>query len=317
MFKLITTGYFYADGGAMFGAIPKVTWSRSYPANERNLCVLAMHTGIIKTNDGHIIVVDPGVGQDRLKDTPAIYYQFHDTADICKALRQTGITPEDVTDVIFTHLHFDHCGAAVRKNTNNVPEPVFPNAVHWVSRAQYECERNPHPLEKESFLSENTRILEKAGLLHLIEATTEPFDSLRIQLYDGHTLGQIAAFVKIYNPTSGMPHFSRTDNNTHFLKQACTSESEHAVTSRNDVANDEKLTVIFPGDIIPLASHIVPERISAYDLYPALSYNGKVEILEKASSNGDVLVYYHDAYTPCSTIKKIGSSYKISKKTDF
>ncbi|MDR0698605.1 MAG: MBL fold metallo-hydrolase [Tannerella sp.] len=316
MFKLITTGYFYADGGAMFGAIPKVTWRRSYPVNERNLCVLAMHAGIIKTNDGHIVVVDPGIGQDRLKDTPAIYYQFHDTTDICAALRQTGIIPEDVTDVIFTHLHFDHCGAAVRKNANNVLEPVFPNAVHWVSRAQYECERKPHPLEKESFLPGNTEILEKAGLLRLIEATTEPFDSLRIQLYDGHTLGQIAAFVKIYKPPSDSPHLSCTVD-TPFFKQACTSGSEQAATSRNTAPNDEELTVIFPGDIIPLASHIVPERISAYDLYPTLSYNGKVEILEKAASNGAVLVYYHDTYTPCSTIKKVGSSYKISKKNGF
>jgi glyoxylase-like metal-dependent hydrolase (beta-lactamase superfamily II) len=268
MFKLITTGYFYADGGAMFGAIPKVTWSRSYPVNERNLCVLSMHAGVVRTNDGHIIVVDPGVGQDRLKDTPAIYYQFHDMKDICEALRQTGIAPEDVTDVVFTHLHFDHCGGAVRKNANGVAEPVFPNAAHWVSRAQLECERNPHPLEAESFLPQNTEILEKAGLLRLVEAATEPFESLRMRLYDGHTLGQIAAFIK-----------------------ACTTD-------------EEELTIVFPGDIIPLASHVVPERISAYDLYPTLSYNGKTEILENASPNEDVFVFYHDAYTPCSTVKK-------------
>jgi glyoxylase-like metal-dependent hydrolase (beta-lactamase superfamily II) len=281
MFGLITTGYFYADGGAMFGAIPKVTWSRSYPVNERNLCVLAMHAGVVGTDDGHVIVVDPGVGQDQLNDTPAVCYRFHDTADICEALRQKGIAPGDVTDVIFTHLHFDHCGAAVRKNADGRPCPVFPDAVHWVSRAQYECERNPHPLEKESFLPRNTEMLERAGLLRLVEATSVPFESLRIQLFDGHTPGQIAAFIK-------------------------------AGTCRNAAA-----TVVFPGDIIPLASHIVPERISAYDLCPALSYNGKVEILEKTALNGDILVYYHDAYTPCSTIKKAGSSYKISEKVDF
>ncbi|MDR1379955.1 MAG: MBL fold metallo-hydrolase, partial [Tannerella sp.] len=291
MFKLITTGYFHADGGAMFGAIPKVTWSRSYPVNERNLCVLAMHAGVVGTDDGHLIVVDPGVGQDQLNDTPAVYYQFHDTADICEALRQTGIMPEDVTDVVFTHLHFDHCGAAVRKNANGVPEPVFPNAVHWASRAQYECERNPHPLEAESFLPENTEILERAGLLRLVEATTEPFESLRIQLYDGHTLGQIAAFIKTRRLSPAQP------GTPDALPGAVTDGGES--------------TIIFPGDIVPLVSHIVPERISAYDLYPTLSYNGKTEILEKASSNGDFLVFYHDAYTPCSTIKKVGASYKI------
>lgn len=276
MFKLITTGYFYADGGAMFGAIPKVAWSRSYPVNERNLCILAMHAGIVKTDDGRIILIDPGVGQDQLKDTPAIYYQFYDTIDICNSLQQEGLQPEDVTDVIFTHLHFDHCGAAVRKNADGIPEPVFPNAIHWVSRTQYENERTPHPLEAESFLPQNTAILEKNGLLQLIEATTIPYESLRMQLYDGHTPGQIAAYIK-----TGLS------------------------------------TIIFPGDIIPLASHIVQERISAYDLHPTLSYNGKTEILEKAVSDEHIIVFYHDAYTPCATIKKIRTSFKINKKINI
>ena len=271
MFKLITTGYFYADGGAMFGAVPKVAWSRSYPVNERNLCVLAMHAGLVVTNDGRVIVVDPGVGQDQLKDTPAIYYQFYDTVDICNSLLQEGIRPEDVTDVIFTHLHFDHCGAAVRKGAS---ELAFPNALHWVSGAQYRCERTPHPLEAESFLPKNTDVIEKAGLLRIVEATAEPYESLCMRLYDGHTLGQIAAYIK-----------------------------------------SEDSTIVFPGDIIPLASHIVKERISAYDLYPTLSYNGKVEILEKAALDDSVIVFYHDAYTPCANIKKMRSSFKI--KTSF
>ncbi|MDR1097675.1 MAG: MBL fold metallo-hydrolase [Tannerella sp.] len=280
MFKLITTGYFYADGGAMFGAIPKVSWSRSYPVNERNLCVLAMHAGVVKTADGRVIIVDPGVGQDRLNESPAVFYRFYDTADLCEELKRTGIKPEEVTDVIFTHLHFDHCGAAVRKNAHGTPEPVFPNAAHWVSRAQYESERSPHPLEAASFLPENTALLEKAGLLRLVEATIEPAESLRMQLYDGHTLGQIAATVK--------PALSP--------------------------ANAGNTTVVFPGDILPLASHIVPERISAYDLYPTLSYNGKTEILEKAASGEHLLVFFHDAYTACATVKKAGSSFKINKK---
>ena len=276
MFKLINTGYFYADGGAMFGATPKVMWNNSYPVNERNLCILAMHAGVIKTDDGRIIIVDPGVGQDQLKDTPAIFYRFYDTVDICDSLALYGISPEDVSDVIFTHLHFDHCGAAVRKKPDSTPELIFPNAFHWVSRAQYENERKPHPLEADSFLPKNTDFIEKAGLLRIIEATTEPHESLRMQLYDGHTTGQIAAYIK------------------------CGSSS-----------------IVFPGDIIPLAPHIVKGRISAYDLCPTLSYDGKVEILEKAASCDDILVFYHDAYTPCATIKKVRSSFKINKKVDL
>ena len=301
MFKLITTGYFYADGGAMFGAIPKVTWSRSYPANERNLCVLAMHAGFVKTGSGRIIIIDPGVGQDQLKDSPAIYYQFYDTKNVCEELEQMDIKPEEVTDVIFTHLHFDHCGAAVRKNAHGIPEPAFPNAAHWVSRAQYDCEQNPHPLEKDSFLPENTKVLEKNGLLRLVEATIEPYEGVRIQLYDGHTLGQIAVSIETAFPFGDEVSFTGTP----------------PIDASPGPHNQDKTTILFPGDILPLASHIVPERISAYDLYPTLSYNGKEDILKNASYGEQVVVFFHDAYTPCATIKKIGSSFKINKKVDL
>jgi glyoxylase-like metal-dependent hydrolase (beta-lactamase superfamily II) len=257
----------------MFGAMPKVSWSRSYPVDGRNLCVLAMHTGIVGTDDGHLIVVDPGVGQDCLTDAPAIFYRFHNMHDIGELLQQRGLAPRDVTDVIFTHLHFDHCGGAVRRNARGSAVPAFPNAVHWVSRAQYECEQNPHPLEADSFLPQNTRILRDAGLLRLVEADTQPFASLRLQLYDGHTRGQIAAFV--------------------------TAVASPTVATATDAS-----TIIFPGDIIPLASHTVPKRISAYDLYPTLSYDGKTEILEHASPDHDLFVFYHDACTPFSTLRK-------------
>jgi len=276
MIKIITTGCFYADGGAMFGAIPKVTWSRSYPVNERNLCVLAMHTGLVTTADGRVIVVDPGVRADCLNDSPAIYYKFHEMRDLCEELAKAGIMPEDVTDVVFTHLHFDHCGGAVRKNESGVLEPVFKNAEHWVGRAQYDSEKRPHPLEKDSFTPDNTAILEAAGLLRVVEATMKPCDSMTMRLYDGHTKGQIA------------------------LNVSCATG-----------------IVVFPGDIIPLSSHIVPERISAYDLFPVQSYNGKLEILEEAASNESILVFYHDALVRAATIKKVRTSFKISKKADI
>jgi glyoxylase-like metal-dependent hydrolase (beta-lactamase superfamily II) len=272
MIRLITTGYFFADGGAMFGSQPKVSWSRSYPVNERNLCVLAMHAGVVVTGDGRVIIIDPGVGLDSLGEAPAIYYQFYDTVDIAEALRQqAGIKAEDVTDIVFTHLHFDHCGAAVRTGSDGLRRPAFPNAIHWTSRAQYDNERRPHPLEAQSFAKGNTGLLEKAGLLRIIESATQPYGSMSFRLYDGHTRGQICAVIK----------------------------------------SEEGETVVFPGDIIPLASHIVPDRISAYDLYPTLSYDGKTEILERAASENHRLVFYHDALTPASCIKKLRSTYKL------
>jgi len=266
MYKIINTGKFYADGGSMFGAIPKVSWSRCYPVNDRNLCVLAMNMGVIVTACGRIIVVDPGVGEDCLKDTPAVYYQFHEMRNVIEALiNEAGINVSDVTDVVFTHLHFDHCGGAVHNGM-----PVFPNAVHWISRKQYDNEKQPHPLEKESFLFSNTIVLENAALLRIIEEDTIITENFKLHIYDGHTPGQITVFV-------------RSENNT---------------------------SLIFPGDVIPLASQVVPERISAYDLNPSLSWYSKIDILNKAVANKNIMVFYHDVLTPYAAVKQVGKSYK-------
>ncbi len=268
MFKLITTGFFYADGGAMFGTVPKATWKRIYPVDSRNLCVLAMHTGVIKTETGRVIIIDPGVGVDFLQEAPAKYYHFHNTVNLCGELQKTGIMPEEVSDVIFTHLHFDHCLGAIRKNAANLLEPAFPNASHWLSRTQYENQSEPHPLEAGSFTPQNINVLEKAGLVRIVESATEPCERVNLKLYDGHTPGQIVVSV----------------------------ETESI---------EGKRRIVFPGDVIPLSSHVVPERISAYDNDRACSYNGKIEILENFSSGNDIFVFYHDSYTPCAIIKKI------------
>jgi glyoxylase-like metal-dependent hydrolase (beta-lactamase superfamily II) len=269
MFELIETGRFYADGGAMFGAVPKVTWSRLYPVNERNLCELSMHVGVVRTVDGRVVVIDPGVGCDCLNDTPAIGYGFHGMTDLVEALRaRTGVSPEDVTDVIFTHLHFDHCGGAVSGG-----KPVFPNAAHHVSRKQLEYYLNPHPLEKYSFLASAVEALATSGVLHVVESEEYVSESIRLRLYDGHTPGQTGAFLRA-------------------------SEGN----------------ICFPGDVVPLSSHIVAERISAYDLNPSLSWYAKIDILEQAVNDEALVVFYHDVATPCGKIKKVGASFKLLSK---
>jgi glyoxylase-like metal-dependent hydrolase (beta-lactamase superfamily II) len=280
MYRIINTGKFYADGGAMFGAVPKVSWVRCYPANERNLCVLAMNTGVVTTACGRTVVIDPGVGGDCLKSSPAIYYMFHEMTDIREQLRQEAtVEPEAVTDVVFTHLHFDHVGGAVSDG-----KPVFPNATHWVSRRQYETERQPHPLEKDSFLPANTSVLEDAGLIQLIDNDVEVSDNFHLKLYDGHTYGQTVAFIR-----------SRVEAN--------------AAGVDTSAAAEERL-LVFPGDVVPLSSHVVPERISAYDLNPSLSWYSKIDVIERTVSEGAIMVFYHDVYIPAARVKRVGRSFK-------
>ena len=111
--QLIDTGFFHADGGAMFGAIPKTAWSRRYPSDKQNGCILAMRSMLVRNGNGKIVLVDNGAGNKHLKQLS--YYNFFDLVDLKEELRRRDVASEDVTDVILTHLHFDHCGYTTQK----------------------------------------------------------------------------------------------------------------------------------------------------------------------------------------------------------
>ncbi|MDR3262427.1 MAG: MBL fold metallo-hydrolase [Tannerella sp.] len=271
-FQLINTGYFYADGGSMFGAIHQKAWSRRYPVDDRNRCVLAMRVGVVVTGCGRTILIDTGVGDKQLDRLQATSYHFYDLVNLHDALRKRGISPGQVTDVILTHLHFDHCGYATRIENGQIT-PAFPEATCWVSRSQWENALHPNPLEADSYFSENMDAIEKSGKLRLVQTDCDVCEGVQLRLYEGHTQGQLVPYV-------------RTDDNT----------------------------VVFAGDVIPIAAHVSPKWISAYDVYPLTSYYEKVRMLDEASANNQVIVHYHDAYTSCSTVKKFNNFFKIDRK---
>lgn len=255
----------------MFGAIPKSSWSKRYPSNEANGCVLAMRTVLIKTSCGRIVLIDTGAGNKHLKLLS--YYKFYGLCDLGEELRKRGVSPEDVTDVILTHLHFDHCGyvTVIDKETGQLTLS-FPNAKHWVSEAQWQRFTHPHPLEKASFMPENMNPAYESGLLKQIKEETQICPEISLKLYDGHTQGQIAPYLK-----------------------------------------GEENTYVFAGDVIPLAASVSPHWISAYDTNPMQSFDEKTRMLEEAAKEKQVLFFCHDAYTFCATIKKIGAFFKTDE----
>ena len=189
-FHIIESGYFMADGGAMFGPIPKMYWERKYPCNENNLCIMAMRCLFVETESRRILI-DTGVGnKHELK-----FYQPHNLKDIVEEVRRFGYSAEDITDVILTHLHFDHCGYSTRFDDNRKAVPTFPNATYWLSQAQWDNYRNPSLYEKDSFFAENIEPIADANQLQLINEDIELFEGLSLKLYDGHTPGQIAVFI--------------------------------------------------------------------------------------------------------------------------
>ncbi len=187
---------FKVDGGVMFGVVPKTIWENKYPADENNLCNWALRSLVIQTED-RIVLIDTGYGDKQNQD-------FFDHAHLNggdglrEGLGQHGIAFDDITDVILTHLHADHCGGTIKINERGEYASVFKNAKVWISKPQWEWALQPNIREKDAFLEENIKPIEELGLLNLVHEEGEIIPGIRVQFVNGHTKGQIIPIIN-YN----------------------------------------------------------------------------------------------------------------------
>lgn len=184
----LETGNLMLDGGAMFGVVPKSIWNKQYPADENNLCNLSMRVMLIK-DAGRTIIIDCGMG-DKMDASLQKYYFRNGDDTLHSSLAKLGVAPEEVTDVVLTHLHFDHCGGAVTE-TDGELALMFPNAEHWVGATQWQAAEHPNARERASFFAENFLPIQKAGKLRLVDGDLQLTDNVRLRQFDGHTEGQI------------------------------------------------------------------------------------------------------------------------------
>jgi glyoxylase-like metal-dependent hydrolase (beta-lactamase superfamily II) len=183
--SILETGDFRLDGGSMFGVVPKVLWNRTNPADEQNRIAMTMHVLLIE-GGGRKILVDTGVGHKEKDSFLEIYAVDLSRHSLEGSLAARGIRPQDITDVILTHLHFDHCGGStVLENGRAVP--LFPNARHYVQKRHLEHALNPTERDRASFFLHNYVPLREAGLLDLVDGDTELFPGIHLKVADGHT----------------------------------------------------------------------------------------------------------------------------------
>ena len=194
----INTGNFKIDGGAMFGVVPKILWQKQYPSEENNLTNWAMRSLLIDDGE-HKILIDNGLGE-KYDDKFKKIYHLNGEDTLEKSLKNHGFTYEDITDVILTHLHFDHCGGSTRYNENGELALTFPNAKYWIGKRQWILANNPNRREKASFFKENFSLIEKENKLNLIVQNTFIYPNIELRLFEGHTTGQLVPF--IHHPKS-------------------------------------------------------------------------------------------------------------------
>ncbi len=261
----IESGFFSTDGGAMFGIMSRKVWSGKYPVDSDNRCPLAMRCFFVDFG-ARKVLFDTGVGSTAPEGMD--YYRFHHLKDVRQGLAENGYRPEEVTDVILSHLHFDHCGGCSYIDAGGQRQLAFPNARHYTTLAQWQNAMQPGPWESDSYLKDNLLAIEKAGLMQKLELGNdglELFPGLKLYQAEGHTFGQLVAFVQ------------------------------------TDCGN-----FCISGDVVPMCLHIVQSCVAAIDNQACLSVTEKTRILQKAADSQSKMVFYHDACTAYADLRQTG-----------
>lgn len=195
----INTGLFKLDGGAMFGVVPKSIWNKTNPADENNLCTLAMRCLLIEDEE-RLILIDTGIG-NKQSEKFFSYYYLHGDNSLHQSLNNLGFQADDITDVFLTHLHLDHVGGAVILEDEKLV-PAFKNATYWSNEKHWNWAINPNEREKASFLKENILPIQESGQLRFINPDNASFtDKISVRFASGHTEAMMLLQINYKNKT--------------------------------------------------------------------------------------------------------------------
>jgi len=259
----VVTARFRLDGGAMFGVVPKVLWSKSEDVDDLNrIALVARSLLAVDRAHGRVVLVDGGMG-DKWSTTEQQRLNLCVYPDaISDALSRFGLGEDDVTDVVMTHLHFDHSGGlsvwdrpAEVSSDAPMAWPRFRHASHWIHERQWQHAHHPTERDRASFLHQDFACFEHFDRFQIVtdETSASPSDGIRWLVSDGHTPGQL------------LPMF-----------------------------HDDKQALLFAGDLVPTASHLPTARGMSYDLHPLQLIEEKRRVLEHCVSEGLGLVFPHD-----------------------
>lgn len=176
---------FRLDGGAMFGVVPRSLWSKFCPPDDENRIRMSMNCVLIDTGRDRVLI-ETGIG-DKWSDKHRAMYGIERERPLAESVKAVaGVAPEDVTIVVNTHLHFDHCGGNTVHGASGRMSAQFPNARYFISEAEYEHAESPSDRDKASYFADNWRPLKESGQLELKPASYEVVPGLTMETYPGH-----------------------------------------------------------------------------------------------------------------------------------
>ncbi len=269
----INTGYFKLDGGAMFGVVPKSMWNKLNPADENNMCSWALRCMLIQ-DENKLVLIDNGMGNKQDAKFFGHYY-LHGDDSIEKSLANYGFAKDDITDVVLTHLHFDHCGGSIEKQDDKFL-PAFKNANYWSNERHWQWATQPNDREKASFLKENILPIQESGQLKFINQKTEWNLINKFELQPSGILSNMS-FIFANGHTDAM---------------------------MLPVINYKEKTIVFMADLLPSAAHIPLPYVMAYDMFPLTTLQEKKSFLTNAVANNYVLFFEHDPLIECCNLQQ-------------
>lgn len=262
----VEDGPLLLDGGAMFGIIPRVLWQKRLPPDEQHRVPLALRCLLLREDGpgGRTILVDTGMGT-KWTGREAGFYGRNEPGDgLRQALASRGLAPEDITDVVLTHLHFDHAGGATRRDERSELVPAFPRARYYVQRRNLEWARGPTERDAGSYRPENFEPLVEHGVLELLDGPGELFPGVHLVLSEGHTCAQQLVLLE----------------------------------------DDAGSGLLYATDIIPTSHHLNPAWVMAYDLHPGVTSVEKTRLLEMAQDRNLWLMFEHDPTLAAARVRR-------------
>lgn len=264
----INTGYFKLDGGAMFGVVPKSIWQKINPSDVNNMCNWAMRCLLIEEGE-RLILIDNGIGNKQDAKFFSHYY-LHGDDTLDRSLAKHGFYRDDITDVLLTHLHFDHCGGSIIREGEKLV-PAFKHATYWSNQQHWDWAVKPNDREKASFLKENILPIQESGQLKFIDVTSSSENKLASASF-AHNIS--VRFVNGHTNAMMLPQIGYKDK-----------------------------TIVYMADLLPSAGHIPIPYVMAYDMFPLTTLNEKKSFLTEAVENNYILFFEHDPQIECCDLQ--------------
>jgi glyoxylase-like metal-dependent hydrolase (beta-lactamase superfamily II) len=291
--SIFSDGTYPLDGGAFFGVIPKIMWSRKAAADEKNYVQAGLNSLLIRTGKQNVLV-ETGMG-NKLSERMVKFYS--QPAQLLQNLAAGGITPEDIDIVINTHLHFDHCGWNTVRDRGGKIVPTFPQAKYYAPEGEWQYARKPSERESISYIPDNYDPLVQSGQMTLLKGGEEIVPGISVKTFSGHTAHMQAVIV------DGSPGKGRASAVPHGngIERARLPAALSAAQQENGAL--APAIACYISDLIPTAAHIDIAWGMAFDLYPLQTIESKKQYYAKAIPEKWLTVFTHDPKTPWAYVE--------------